>query len=153
MLDNFEQVLDASRLVADLLSSVASLRLLATSRAALHVRGEREYSLGPLSLDAEPEAMSPADLAASPAIRLFLERVRGVQPEFRLTTANGPTVVALCRRLDALPLALELAAPWMKVLSADDLLLRLGRDVLPSTTAPRDLPERQQTMNATVAWS
>ena len=153
VLDNFEQVLDASPLVADLLSSVASLRLLVTSRSALHVRGEREYSLGPLSLDVDPEAMSPADLAASPAIRLFLERVRDVQPEFRLTTANGPTVAALCRRLDALPLALELAAPWMKVLSADDLLGRLGRDVLPSTTAPRDLPERQQTMNATVAWS
>jgi predicted ATPase len=153
VLDNFEQVLGASRLVADLLSSVASLRLLATSRSALHVRGEREYSLGPLSLDVDPEAMSPADLAACPAIRLFLERVRDVQPEFRLTTANGPSVAALCRRLDALPLALELAAPWMKVLSADDLLRRLGRDVLPSTTAPRDLPERQQTMNATVAWS
>ena len=76
-----------------------------------------------------------------------------MQPDFRLTSANGPTVTAICRRLDALPLALELAAPWMKVLTAEDLLRRLEHDVLLSTVAPRDLPKRQQTMNATVAWS
>ena len=97
--------------------------------------------------------MSPADLARAPAVRLFVERVRDVQPDFRLTSANGPTVAAICRRLDALPLALELAAPWMKVLTAEDLLRRLTQDVLLSTVGPRDLPERQQTMNATVAWS
>ena len=90
---------------------------------------------------------------ASPAVRLFVERVRDVQPDFRLTSANGPTVTAICRRLDALPLALELAAPWIKVLTAEDLLRRLTHDVLLSTVGPRDLPERQQTMNATVAWS
>ena len=76
-----------------------------------------------------------------------------MQPDFRLTPANGPTVTAICRRLDALPLALELAAPWIKVLTAEDLLRRLEHDVLLSTVGPRDLPERQQTMNATVAWS
>jgi tetratricopeptide (TPR) repeat protein len=97
--------------------------------------------------------MSAADLARSPAVRLFVERVRDVQPDFRLTSANGPTVTAICRRLDALPLALELTAPWMKVLTAEDLLRRLANDVLLSTAGPRDLPERQQTMNATVAWS
>jgi tetratricopeptide (TPR) repeat protein len=99
-----------------------------TSRAPLRVRGER-------------------------AIRLFLERVRDVQPDFRLTQQNGPIVAAICRRLDALPLALELAAPWLKVLTIDDLLRLLERDVLLSSVGPRDLPERQQTMNATVAWS
>ena len=98
-------------------------------------------------------AMSPADLARAPAVRLFVERVRDVQPDFRLTSANGPTVTAICRRLDALPLALELAAPWIKVLTVEDLLRRLTHDVLLSTAGPRDLPERQQTMNATVAWS
>ena len=77
------------------------------------------------TLEAGSEAMSPADLAALPAVRLFVERVRDVQPDFRLTSANGPTVTAICRRLDALPLALELAAPWMKVLTAEDLLRRL----------------------------
>ena len=76
-----------------------------------------------------------------------------MQPDFRLTASNRPTVSAICRRLDALPLALELAAPWIKVLTAEDLLRRLTHDVLLSTPGPRDLPERQQTMNATVAWS
>ena len=115
MVDNFEQVLDAAPLVADLLTWVAPLRVLVTSRAPLRVRGEREYAVGPLDLEAGSEAMPPADLARAPAVRLFVERVRDVQPDFRLTSANGPTVSAICRRLDALPLALELAAPWMKV--------------------------------------
>jgi predicted ATPase len=76
-----------------------------------------------------------------------------VRPDFQLTSANAAAVAAICRRLDALPLALELAAPWLKVLTADDLLRRLTQDPLLSTIGPRDLPERQQTMNATVAWS
>jgi len=153
VLDNCEHVLDAAPLVADFLSSSVSLRLLATSRAPLRVRGEREYVVGPLTLAANSDELSPADLARIPAVRLFVERVRDVQPDFRLTTANGPTVAAICRRLDALPLALELAAPWMKVLTPEDLCGRLEHDVLLSTAAPRDLPERQQTMSATVAWS
>jgi predicted ATPase/DNA-binding XRE family transcriptional regulator len=153
VLDNFEQVLDAAPLVAELLTAVASLRVMVTSRAALHVRGEREYAVGPLALDVDSDATSPEDLARSPAVRLFVERARDVQPDFCLTPANGPIVAAICRRLDALPLALELAARWIKVLTAEDLLSRLGHDVLLSTAGPRDLPERQQTMNATVAWS
>ena len=153
VLDNFEHVLDVAPPVADLLTSVPLLRLLVTSRAPLRVRGEREYVVGPLELDAASDGMSPADLARAPAVRLFVERVRDVQPEFRLTSANGPTVAAICRRLDALPLALELAAPWIKVLTVEDLLRRLPDDVLRSTVGRRDLPQRQQTMNATVAWS
>ena len=86
-------------------------------------------------------------------MRLFVERVQDVQPDFRLTAANVATVTAICRRLDALPLALELAAPLTKVLTVEDLLRRLTDDVLLSTVGARDLPERQQTMNATVAWS
>jgi predicted ATPase/DNA-binding XRE family transcriptional regulator len=153
VLDNFEQVLEAATLVADLLAASTSLRMLTTSRAALRVRGEQEYVLGPLALDMGSEQLAPADLARSPAVRLFMERVRSVQPGFRLTSANGPTVTAICRRLDALPLALELAAPWMKVLTIEDLFRRLASDALWSTAGLRDLPERQQTMNATVAWS
>ena len=149
VLDNFEHVLSAAPPVADLLTSVPSLRLLVTSRAPLRVRGEREYVVGPLAL----EATSAADLEAAPAVRLLVERVRDVQPDFRLTSANGPTVAAICRRLDALPLALELAAPWIKVLTVEELLGRLIHDPLLSTVGPRDLPQRQQTMNATVAWS
>src|SRR5207237_7111985 len=116
MLDNFEHVLDAAPLVADLLTSVTALRLLVTSRAPIRVRGEREYTLAPLALELDSAAVSAADLARSPAIRLFLERVRDVRPDFRLTSANGRTVTEICRRLEALPLALELAAPWIKVL-------------------------------------
>jgi predicted ATPase/DNA-binding XRE family transcriptional regulator len=153
VLDNFEQVLDAAPLVADLLASVPALRVLVTSRAPLHVRGEREYAVGPLALAVGVDAMSPADLARSPAVRLFVERVRDAQPDFRLTSANAAAVAAICRRLDALPLALELAAPWIKVLTAEDLLRRLTHNVLLSNAGPRDLPERQQTINATVAWS
>lgn len=153
LLDNLEQVLGAAPLVADLLSTVPTLRLIATSRAPLRLRGEREYAVGPLALGPDPLALSVADLARLPAVRLFVERVRDLQPDFRLTVANGATVAEICRRLDALPLALELAAPWIKVLTPEDLLARLRHDVLLSTVGPRDSPERQQTMNATIAWS
>jgi predicted ATPase/transcriptional regulator with XRE-family HTH domain len=153
VLDNFEHVLDAAPLVADLLSAVGSLRILATSRAPLRLRGEREYSLGPLALETDLEVLPLPDLARSPAVRLFVERVRDVQPDFQLTSANVATVTAICGRLDALPLALELAAPWMKVLTPEDLLRRLARDVLLSPVGARDLPERQRTINATIAWS
>jgi predicted ATPase/DNA-binding XRE family transcriptional regulator len=153
VLDNLEQIPDAARLVADLLTSTRTLRLLVTSRSPLRIRGEREYALGPLALDSASDLTSPADLVRIPAVRLFVERVQDVQPDFQLTAVNGRTVIAICRRLDALPLALELAAPWMKVLTAEDLLHRLEQDALLSTVAPRDLPERQQTMNAAVAWS
>jgi predicted ATPase/DNA-binding XRE family transcriptional regulator len=153
VLDNLEQVLVAVPLIADLLSTAASLRLLTTSRASLRVRGEREYAVGPLPLDVDCGRGAPADQARSPAMQLFVERVRDVKPDFTVTDGNRATVAAICQRLDGLPLALELAAPWIKVLSPEDLLRRLAHDVLDSTTSRRDLPARQQTMNATVAWS
>lgn len=153
VLDNFEHVLDGAPLVADLLSTVEPLRILATSRAPLRVRGEREYALGPLALETDVEALQRSDLARSPAVQLFVERARDVRPGFRLTSENVGTVTAICQRLDALPLALELAAPWLKVLTPEDLLRRLARDVFLSPVGARDLPERQQTINATVAWS
>jgi predicted ATPase/DNA-binding XRE family transcriptional regulator len=151
ILDNFEQVLPAAPLVAELLAAAAALRVLVTSRAPLHLRGEREYAVGPLALDGE--ATSAAGPMRSPAVALFVDRVHDVQPGFRLTVANAPIVTAICRRLDALPLALELAAPWIKVLTVEELLRRLADDVLFATVGPRDLPERQQTINATVSWS
>jgi predicted ATPase/DNA-binding XRE family transcriptional regulator len=152
VLDNFEHLLAAAPLVAELLTITSSLRVLATSRASLRLRGEREYVVGPLALHGAADTR-PEDLARSPAARLFLDRVADVRPDFRLTPANAQTVAAICRRLDALPLALELAARWMKALTAEDLLRRLETDALLSTAGARDLPERQQTMNATVAWS
>ena len=139
VLDNFEHVLDAAPLVADLLASVPSLRIVATSRAPLRVRGEREYPVDPLTI--------------TPAVRLFVERVQDAQPDFRLTDSNAETVTAICRKLDSLPLALELVAPWLKVLNADDLLRRLEQNVLFSSVTRKDLPERQQSFAATVGWS
>jgi len=143
LLDNFEHVLKAAPLAAELLTSVPSLKLLVTSRAPLRVRGEREFAVGPLALESD----------SSPAVQLFIDRVRDVQPGFALSPENAATVRAICLKLDALPLALELAAPWMKTLTADDLLRRLDRNVLLSPVGSRDLPERQQTMSATIAWS
>jgi predicted ATPase/DNA-binding XRE family transcriptional regulator len=155
LLDNFEHVLKAAPLAAELLKSIPSLKLLVTSRAPLRVRGEREFAVGPLALDTDESSVArqPADLDSSPAVQLFIERVRDVQPGFRLSPENSATVRAICQKLDALPLALELAAPWMKTLTADDLLRRLDRNVLLSPVGGRDLPERQQTMSATIAWS
>jgi predicted ATPase/DNA-binding XRE family transcriptional regulator len=153
VLDNFEHLMAAAPLVTELLQSVAALRVLATSRAPLRVRGEREFPMGPLALEVDGVRTSLADLARAPAVRLFVERVRDVEPDFRLTSANGPSVAAICRRLDGLPLALELAAPWIKVLTAEGLLRRLEQGVLLAAIGPRDLPERQQTMTATIAWS
>ena len=153
LLDNCEHVLEAAPLIAELLTSAASLRLLATSRAPLRLRGEREFAVGPLALELGSESIAPADLARIPAVQLFVERVRDVEPAFRLSVANASTVTAICRRLDALPLALELAAPWMKVLPPEELYRRLEHDVLLAASAPRDLPERQQTMSATIGWS
>jgi len=155
VIDNFEHVLEAAPLTADLLASIPSLKLLVTSRAPLRVRGEREYAVGSLALEGDSSAGEylPADLARVPAVHLFLDRVRDVQSDFRLTPENSAVVTAICRRLDALPLALELAAPWIKVLTVEDLLRRLERDVLLSPVGARDLPERQQTMSATIAWS
>jgi predicted ATPase/transcriptional regulator with XRE-family HTH domain len=153
LLDNCEQILGAAPLMVELLTAAASLRILATSRAPFRIRGERLYAVRPLRCETGARGMAPADLVRVPAVRLFVERVRDVQPAFRLTAENAQAVIGICRRLDALPLALELAAPWMKALTADDLLTRLEHDVLRSTTGARDLPERQRTMNATVAWS
>jgi predicted ATPase/DNA-binding XRE family transcriptional regulator len=150
LLDNFEQVLSAAPIIADLLTSTADLRLLVTSRSPLGLRGEREYPVEPLALESDGDATGGTRAAA---VCLFADRVRDVQPAFQLTSTNAPVIAAICRRLDALPLALELAAPWIKTLTIEELLRRLEHDVLLSAVGPRDLPERQQTMNATVAWS
>jgi predicted ATPase/DNA-binding XRE family transcriptional regulator len=153
VLDNFEHLLSAAPLLANLLSSVTTIQMLVTSRAPLHIRGEREYAVGPLDLDAGAEARSPADLAHVPAVRLFVERIQDAQPDFQLTSANGAIIAAICRRLDALPLSLELAAPWIKALSPEGLLRQLDRDLLLASVGQRDLPNRHQTLHATVGWS
>jgi len=152
VLDNLEQVVQAAPTVADLLAACPDLVVLATSRAALRVSGECEFPVPPLAIPdhASGAAHDPAD---TDAIRLFVLRARSVDSEFALTADNAPVVAAICRRLDGLPLAIELAAARAKVLSPQALLARLeGRlDLL--AHGPRDLPARQRTMRDAVAWS
>jgi predicted ATPase/class 3 adenylate cyclase len=153
VLDNFEQVARAAVQVADLLGGCPRLTLLVTSREPLHLRAEQEYPVSPLGL---PDAQRQPALAASvqsEAVALFLARAQAAQPAFRLTPANAPTIAALCTRLDGLPLALELAAPRLKLLSPQALLSRLEGRLQVLSGGARDLPERQRTMQATIAWS
>jgi predicted ATPase len=150
VLDNFEQVLGAAPAVADLLQRARRLHVLVTSRAVLQVRGEQEWRVDPLGL--LPPGTSPAELEPAPAVRLFVERVRDVRPGFALTDGNAPAVAELCRRLDGLPLALELAAGWTQLLTPEQILQRLDeRMERPRRLA--DLPGRQQTLTATLEWS
>jgi predicted ATPase len=150
VLDNFEQVLEAAPIVADLAQRAPQLHLLVTSRAALRVRGGQEWRLDPLAI-APPGAARP-QLADAPAVRLFVERVRDVQPGFELTSENAPAVAELCRRLDGLPLALELAAARMRLFTPAQMLKQLD-DGPERPGALVDLPGRQQTLTDTIGWS
>ena len=150
VLDNFEQVLDAAPLIVDLLQRAPHLHVLVTSRVALRVRGEQEWRVD--ALEVPPANGDPAKLAQAPALRLFVERVRDVQPGFELTSENAPALAELCRQLGGLPLALELAAAWMRLLTPEQMLTQLyGRLEQPGALV--DLPDRQQTLTNTISWS
>jgi len=149
IVDNVEHVLTGASRVAELVRHAPSLTILFTSREALRVRGEREISVAPLIVprdDAE-------ELIDSPAIRLFVERARSVRPDFTLNSESRVAVAEICRRLDGLPLAIELAAARTKVLSPNALLQRLSYRLQVLTGGPRDLPMRQQTMRGALKWS
>jgi predicted ATPase/transcriptional regulator with XRE-family HTH domain len=156
VLDNFEHVAPAAVLVADLLAGCPGLAILATSRERLHLRGEREVPVAPLALPAPRAAEQPLSLvwlANVAAVRLFIERAEEADVDFSLTEENATAVAELCRRLDGLPLAIELAAARLKVLSPQALLDRLAHRLKVLTGGPRDLPARQQTLRDTIAWS
>jgi predicted ATPase/DNA-binding XRE family transcriptional regulator len=153
LLDNCEQVPEAAPEIAALLAACPQLSVLATSRAALRVRGEREVPLLPLPLPASDHRSSVADVALVPTVALFLERATASQPTFALTPDNAAAVAAICQRLDGLPLAIELAAAWTRVLPPAALLDRLEQRLLLLTGGSRDLPARQQTMRDAIAWS
>ncbi len=151
VLDNFEHVLGAVPEVASLVSSCPNLTVLATSRAPLRVRGERRYPVPPLGLPDPVHAPGVEEVARAPAVELFVESAREASPSFELTENNATVVAKICRRLEGLPLALELAAARVSLLGAVALLARLDQAL--EAGGARDLPERQQTMRATLRWS
>jgi len=153
ILDNCEHLLSATPPLAELLDACPQLVILATSRAPLHLRAERQYPLAPLPLPESADTVPPESLARQPAIALFTQRAQAVVPDFALTPANSAAVAAICRRLDGLPLALELAAAWSKTLPPVALLARLDRTLPLLIGGPRDLPDRQRTLHDTIAWS
>jgi serine/threonine protein kinase len=153
LLDNFEHLLSAAPLVAQLLTSGPKLKAIVTSQAPLHIYGEHEFPVPPLGLP-DPKSMPSLEtLSVLPAIALFVERARAVKHEFALTKENAPVVAAICARLDGLPLAIELAAARIKLLSPSAMLARLEGRLNLLTGGARDLPSRQQTLRATVDWS
>lgn len=151
VLDNLEQVVEAGADLAEILERSPGLSVLATSRQALRVRAEREVPVSPLPLP--PEHGSLESLAVAPAVRLFVDRATAVSPTFELSDANAPAVAALCRRLDGLPLAIELAAARTRLLPPGALLERLGNSLDVLAGAGGDVPERQRTVRATIDWS
>jgi predicted ATPase/DNA-binding SARP family transcriptional activator len=152
LLDNCEHVLPSSAaLVATLLAACPALRILATSRETLGVAGEQPWSVPPLS---QPEAGAPPErLAGAEAVRLFLARARVQQRDLEITPANAPAIASICRQLDGLPLALELAAARAGTLSVDAIAARLGESLRLLTGGPRTAPGRQRTLRATLDWS
>lgn len=153
LIDNFEQVDESAPLLAELLATAPGLALLVTSRALLHLYGEHEYAVPPLALPEPNRAPDPARLEEYESIALFVARAQAVLRTFRVTQANAPALAEICRHLDGLPLAIELAAARAAELTPDEML-----DVLPSglelsTGGARDLAARQQTLRATIDWS
>jgi predicted ATPase/class 3 adenylate cyclase len=151
MLDNFEQIAPSAAALATLLERAPRLKLLVTSRVPLHLAAERVLRLG--SLELPPAAADEQTLRNSAASALFLDRIVAADPEFELTTAAAPAVAELCVRLGGLPLALELAAARALVLSPQDMLARLEQHLPVLGRGAVDLPERQRTIEATIAWS
>jgi len=153
VLDNLDQVIHAAPDLGDLLARCPGLAILATSRTVLGLRAEREYPVPPLALPADPGTASVAEVAASPAVALFVDRARAVRPGFALTEGNAAAVVEVCRRLEGVPLAIELAAARTRLLDPPALLDRLVSSLDALGTGAVDLPERQRTLRATVEWS
>jgi len=153
LLDNFEQVVSAAVQVVDLLTACPKLKVLVTSREALHVRAEQEFTVPPLPLPNLKHLPDLAALSHNAAVALFISRAQAVKPEFQVTNANVRAIVEICARLDGLPLAIELAAARTKLFSPQALLERLSQRLAVLTSGARDAPARQQTLRNTIAWS
>ncbi|MCW5880764.1 MAG: tetratricopeptide repeat protein [Anaerolineae bacterium] len=153
VLDNFEHVLHAAPTIAQLLAAAPELRILVTSRGPLRLRGEQVFPVTPLRLPDTDAVVTPANLAANPAVALFVHHARGSRPGFTVTERNAVTIASICRRLDGLPLALELAAAWLRLLAPDELLQHLDDRLALLADGPRDMPPRHQTLRRTLDWS
>ncbi len=153
VLDNFEQVGDAAPRVSELLAAAPGLAVLATSRSALRIYGEREYPVPPLATPDLKLHEGPERLSQYEAVALFIERAMGVKPDFHVTNENAPAVAEISSRLDGLPLAIELAAARINVLSPQAMLARLGDRLSLLSGGARDRPERQQTLRGAIDWS
>jgi predicted ATPase/class 3 adenylate cyclase len=151
LLDGFEEVVEAGPAVAGLLDHVPSLTLLVTSRRPLRVVGERELAVQPMTLPARSD--DPASVAESDAVQLFMERAGAVRPDLVLDGSNAHTIAAIVRRVDGLPLALELAAIQLQILEPATLAERLDQQLSLLRGGPRDAPERQRTLEAAIRWS
>jgi predicted ATPase/class 3 adenylate cyclase len=153
VLDNLEHLLEASETVGTLLDAAPRLTILTTSRIPLHIAGEREFPLPPLSLPDAGDTGDPVTFGQQEAVRLFVDRATSVRPGFRLTSENAEAIGQIVIRLDGLPLAIELAAGRMKLLEPDEILERLGARLDLLIGGARDLPPRQRTLRAAIEWS
>jgi predicted ATPase/class 3 adenylate cyclase len=153
VLDNFEQVNDAAPQIAELLVRAPRISVLVTSRSPLRVYGEREYPVPPLGVPDPRHLPDLEKMSTYESVALFVERAMAVRPDFAVTSANAPAVAEICVRLDGLPLAIELAAARVRVLSPQAIMERLGDRLRLLSGGSRDLPERQQTLRGAIAWS
>ena len=152
VLDNFEQLMSAAPLIGEMLATAPQLKILTNSRVALKLHGEREFPVPPLNLPQSGEA-TVEEIGEDEAVILFVDRARASKPNFILTNENASAVAEICRRLDGLPLALELAAARIKLLSPQAILTRLDDRLKLLTGGARDLPSRHQTLRNTLEWS
>ena len=153
VLDNFEHLLAGAPAVARLLRETSALRVLVSSRSSLRISGEQECPVPPLAVPDPDTSPAPDALAGCESVRLFAERAAAVLPDFAVDEQNAPAIAQIARRLDGLPLALELAAARVKLLPPEAILARLEHSLRLLTGGGRDLPDRQQTLRATIAWS
>lgn len=153
LLDNVEQVVAVAPQIATLIQKCPHMTILATSRVPLHVHAEHEYPVAPLTVPTARTSTSLAELEEVGAVQLFVQRARMTKPDFQLTDENRATVIEICQRLDGLPLAIELAAARLKILSPQALLAGLSDQLRLLTGGPRDAPARQRTIRDTITWS
>jgi predicted ATPase/class 3 adenylate cyclase len=153
VVDNFEQVQAGAPLIGQLLEAAPQLGIIVTSREVLHLRGEQEYPVPPLGMPDLTRLPPLEALSQYDAVALFIQRARGVRPDFAVDNDNAPAVAAICARLDGLPLAIELAAARVKLFAPSAILARLEQTLAFLTSAARDLPERQRTLRGAIDWS